>query len=345
MQEALEERNVQTFALDCPTRKQLPRAIFRLARLLRREQIDIVQTHTFYPTMVGLVAAKIARTPLSILTRHHADFTTLFHKPIHRQIDRWHSWMADQILSPSEFIKQCMVRFERLRPERATVVPHGFDFQLMKPRLTADERRALREEVGGDDKTLIGMVARLNVEKGHEYLFQAVPGIVVKKPDVRFIIIGAGPRGDELEKLVSDLKISDYVKFLGWRWDAWDLIEAMDIIAHPSIHEPFGIVYVESMALGRAVITTADSAAPEIIDDGETGMIVPPRNAEALKNAILLLLDNPERAAEMGREARRRAIERFNFPKMMREYERFYLESLSHEVPRVTASHTGLETG
>jgi glycosyltransferase involved in cell wall biosynthesis len=242
--------------------------------------------------------------------------------------------MADQLWSPSEFIKDCMVRYEGVPSERITVLWHGFDFELMKPRLSEDEKRALREEVGGDDKFLIGTVARLNVEKGHEYLFQAVPEVIKEHPEARFIIIGAGPRREELERMVAELGIKDYVNFLGWRWDAWNLIEAMDLIAHPSLHEPFGIIYVESMALEKAVVTTNESASPEIIDDKETGVIVPPRDGKALARAILEVMRSPERARLMGEEARRRAQERFNFPKMMKEYERRYIEWLNQKAPQ-----------
>ncbi len=326
MHEALEERGVGTFALDAPPRTGVPKAIWKLTQLLRRERVDIVQTHTFYPTKVGLLAARMARTPLTILTRHHADFTTLFNKPLYLKLDRWHAMMADHVWSPSEFIKGCLLRHERIPEERITILPHGFDFELMKPRLGAHERRALREEVGGDDKFLIGTVARLNVEKGHEYLFRAVPSIVERHPEARFVIIGDGPRRQELEAMVASLGIGEYVKFLGWRWDAWNLIESMDLIAHPSLHEPFGIVFVESMALERAVVTTGESAAPEIIDDGETGVIVPPRDPEALSRAVLDVMGDAGRAHRMGREARRRAIDRFNFGKMMKEYEHCYVD-------------------
>lgn len=343
MHEALEERGVTTFSLEAPTRKQLPRAIRRLAKLLRREQVDIVQTHTFYPTTAGLMAAKFARTPLTILTRHHADFTTLFNKPIHRRIDRWHAMTADRVWSPSDFIKQCMMRYEGVPEEKITILAHGFDFELMKPRLSADERRALREEVGGDDKFLIGTLARLNVEKMHEYLFQAIPGVVEKEPRARFLLLGIGPRREELEAMVAKLGIGDYVKFLGWRSDAWNLIEAMDLVAHPSSREPFGILFVESMALERAVVTTSDSASVEILDDGETGVIVAPRDSEALKCGILEMIANPDRAREMGREARRRAIDRFNFPKMMREYERCYVDWLYQKSPQTIESSPSLQ--
>ena len=114
------------------------------------------------PTSVGLAAARLAGTPLTILTRHHADFTTLFNKPIHRRIDRWHALFADQIWTPSEFIKDCMVRHEGVPAERITVLPLAFNFDVMKPSLHPEKRRALRDEMGGNDDYIIGMVGRLS---------------------------------------------------------------------------------------------------------------------------------------------------------------------------------------
>lgn len=324
LHDSLEQRGLRTFALDAPRRRQTARAALRLASILRRERVDIVQTHTVNPTTVGLIAAKLARTPLTILTRHHADFTTIFDKPIHREIDRLHALTADRVWAPSQYIRRCMLEYEHVPPERITVLAHGFDFELMRPRLDPARRRELRESLGGDDKILIGTIARLNVEKGHEYLLRAVPAIVRAHPNVRFLFAGAGPRRAELEQMIAELGIGEHVRLLGWRNDAWDVIEATDLMAHPSLSEPFGIVFVEAMALERAVVTTSRSAAPEIIDDGETGMIVPPRDSEALARAIGELVAQPERAHAMGIEARRRAVERFNFPKMMREYEASY---------------------
>jgi glycosyltransferase involved in cell wall biosynthesis len=326
---SLEQHGIRSFALEAPRRRQTATAVLRLASLLRRERVDIVQTHTVNPTTVGLLAAKLARTPLTILTRHHADFTTIFHKPVHREIDRLHALSADRLWSPSEYIKQCMVRYERIAPERIAVVPHGFDFSIMKPRLEQERRRALRESLGGDDKILIATIARLSVEKGHEYLLRAIPAIVRAYPNARFLFAGSGPRKEELERMIAELGIGEYVRLLGWRKDPWDVIEAMDLIAHPSLSEPFGIVFVESMALEKAVVTTGESAAPEIIDHGETGMILPPRDPDAMARAILELLADPARRRRMGEEARRRADAKYNFPKMMREYERCYDEWLA----------------
>lgn len=321
LHDALEERGIEALALGVTSRKQYPVAVARLASMLRRRRVEVVQTHLFDPTSVGLAAARLAGTPLTILTRHHADFTTLFNKPIHRRIDRWHALFADQVWTPSEFIKGCMVRHEGVPAERITVLPLAFNFDAMKPSLDAERRRTLRDEMGGNDDYIIGMVGRLSVEKGHEYLLGAMPELLRRHPHVRLALVGEGPRRPELERMILQLGIGDRVKLLGWRWDAWNLIEAMDLIAHSSIHEPFGIVYVESMAMEKAVVTTDESGAPEILDHGVTGLIVPPRSSEALAVAISELVADPARCRAMGLEGRRRAIEKYAFPTMIKRYE------------------------
>jgi glycosyltransferase involved in cell wall biosynthesis len=198
LHDALEERGIEALTLGVTSRKQYPFAVARLASMLRRRRVDVMQTHLFDPTSVGLAAARLAGTPLTILTRHHADFTTLFNKPIHRRIDRWHALFADQIWTPSEFIKDCMVRHEGVPGERITVLPLAFNFDVMKPSLDAEKRRALRDEMGGNDDYIIGMVGRLSVEKGHEYLLAAMPEHIRRHTRVRHALYGDGPRRPHL---------------------------------------------------------------------------------------------------------------------------------------------------
>ena len=127
-----------------------------------------------------------------------------------------------------------------------------------------------------------------------------MPELLGRHPRVRLALVGEGPRRPELERMIHQLGIGHRVKLLGWRWDAWNLIEATDLIAHSSIHEPFGIVYVESMAMEKAVVTTDESGAPEILDHGVTGLIVSPRSSEALAAAISELVADPARCRAHG---------------------------------------------
>jgi glycosyltransferase involved in cell wall biosynthesis len=324
LHDALEERGVRSFVLNAPSYRHTATAVWRLTKIIRRERVDILQTHLFHPATVGLLAATVTRVPLRIVTRHHSDFTTVFRRPLHRRIDRWHALAADHVMAASHAVKRAMVRYEGVPEARIAVTPYGYDFTALCPRLTPEARAGLREHLGGDGSRLIATVARLSVEKGHEYLFRAIPAVVRAHPEARFLLLGTGPLREQLERLARDLGIDRHVEFLGWRSDALDVMEASDLVVHPTLHEAFCSVIIESMALERPLVATDVAAAPEQVDHGESGLLVPPRGPEALARGVLQLLDDPALAARLGREARRRVTERFNFPRMMREYEQLY---------------------
>ncbi|HEV3165921.1 MAG TPA: glycosyltransferase [Isosphaeraceae bacterium] len=324
MHEALERLGVRCFALEVASRSRWPFAIARLSKLLRDERIDLVQTHLFDPSVIGLIAARLAGTPYKVVTRHHSDFTTLFHRPIHCQIDRWQALTADRVMAASDAVRRAMMQFERVPAERIEIGRYGYDFEALRPCLSPERRKDLRESLGGGGNYLIGTVARLSIEKGHEYLLRAVPTILRLYPDSRFVLVGTGPLRAELERIVDAIDARARVQFTGWRADAQHLIEAMDLVVHPTLHEAFCSVIIEAMALERPLIATDVAAAREQIDHGETGLIVPERDPKAIVEAVRELRNDKDRAVQMGREARRRVVERFNFPRMMREYESFY---------------------
>jgi glycosyltransferase involved in cell wall biosynthesis len=222
-----------------------------------------------------------------------------------------------------------MERYEHVPPRKITILSHAFDFDAMRPRLTPERRKQLRDEAGGNGRFLIGMVARLAIEKKHEVLLESVVEVRKRCPDAFFVIVGDGPRRGELERLATRLGVEQHVRFLGWRWDAWDLIESMNVIAHPSPREPFGIIYIEAMAFERAVVTTDDGAAPEIFEHGETALLVPPNDVKAFAGALIELATDPSRTASMGARGRERAIEKYAFPRLMPEYERYYERTLA----------------
>ena len=326
LHEAFEARGGRAYALDAPGYRRTPAAVWRLARLLARERVDIVQTHLFHPTTVGLLAAAAAGTPVRVVTRHHSDFTTIMNRPVHRRVDRWHALRADHVMAASHAVKRAMVRYERVPSDKIVVTPYGYDFTALRPRLGPDERRALREQLAGDDRTLIATTARLSIEKGHEYLFRAIPAVVARHPRATFLLLGTGPLREDLERRAREVGVDRHVRFLGWRSDALAVMEAADLVVHPTLHEAFCSVIIEAMALERPLVATDVAAAPEQIDPGETGWLVPPRDGDALARAVLDVLDDPDRAAGIGRQARRRVVERFNFPRMMAEYERWYAD-------------------
>jgi glycosyltransferase involved in cell wall biosynthesis len=324
LHDGLEQRGVEAQALGARDKRDYVAAALGLWTYLRRKRPDIVQTHLFYPSVIGLVAASAARTPVKIVTRHHSDFTTIFNHPLHRQADRIQALWADRVFAASAAVKRDMVRYEHIPPSKIAVTRYGYDFSVLRPTMSPDERAALRSHLGGEDATIIATVARLSPSKGHYYLFQAIPEILRHHPSCRFVLLGSGPLQRELIALAEEIGVSSSVLFLGWRADVWRYIEAADLVVHPSLHEAFCSVIIEAMALERPLVATNVAAAPEQVEDGASGILVPARNAAALAAAVCDLLDDFRRAEAMGKAARRRVNEEFNFPKMMSLYESFY---------------------
>jgi FkbM family methyltransferase len=333
LHDELEVRGMPAWALDVTDRWAYPRAVHRLRRILRRERVDIVQTHGFHPSLLGLTAGTLARTPVKVLTRHYSDLTTLCDLPIHRQVDRLQALWADHVVAVSDAVKRSMLRYERTPATKISVVRCGYEFDLLRPRLSAEARRHIRSAIGADDRIVVVTVARLSREKGHEHLLRAVPPLVWRHPDLLFVLVGSGPLRQQLAALAGTLGVADHVRFLGWRADARELIEASDLVVHPSLSEAFCNVVIEAMALERPLVATDVGGAPEQVDDGETGILVPARDARALEGAIERVLSDGS-AAEMGREARRRVTARFGIGRTTRSEERLYDHLLgrgSHE--------------
>lgn len=324
LHEELERRDVRTFAMGATSKRDFPIAVVRLRKLLRNQQVDILQTHLFWPSLLGLSAGALARTPTKLVTRHHSDFTTTFNRPIHRRIDRVQALWADQVLAASAAVKRDMIQYESVPSDRIVVTRYGYDFDALRPHLTSDERAKLRRELGVADRTMVATIARLSPSKGHRYLFEAMVDSIKSHPDLMLLLVGSGPLESDLKRLAADLGIADHVRFLGWRSDAHSIIEAADLVVHPSLHEAFCSVIIESMALERPLVTTSVAAAPEQVDHAETGLLVPPRDAQGLCSAIHELLSDRDSASRMGSVARERVIARFNFPRMMALYEQVY---------------------
>jgi len=324
---ALESRDMPAFALGATSKRDYPRAVIELRSLLRHERIDLVQTHLFYPSLLGLVAASLARTEAKLVTRHHSDFTSLYDRPVHRQLDRLQAYWADRVIASSAAVERAMIDLEHVPSRKITVVRYGFDFGVLTPRLTPEARRRLRADLGGDQRVLVATIARLSLAKGHKDLFAAFAALTGDH-DFVLLLAGHGPLRDELEHQARALGLADRVRFLGWRPDAWAIMEASDLVVHPSYTEAFCNVIIEAQALERPLVATNVAAAPEQIDDGETGLLVPPHDPGAIRLAVERVLSDRSAAEAMGQEARRRVVERFGIGRAVGLYESIYGELL-----------------
>jgi glycosyltransferase involved in cell wall biosynthesis len=190
----------------------------------------------------------------------------------------------------------------------AEVVHNGLPLGDVVPRRAAD---IVRSELGLPPVApVIGMLGRLEYWKGHETFLDAAAKLSAIHPEVRYLIVGDATYGepdypDDLKQFAKDLGIADKVVFTGFRPDIYDLLNVMDIYVHPSIEpEPFGRGIIEAMALAIPVVASSEGGPLEIIDNGGTGFLVEPGNAESLSRVLAQMLDNPEVISVIGRNGR-----------------------------------------
>jgi glycosyltransferase involved in cell wall biosynthesis len=183
------------------------------------------------------------------------------------------------------------------------------------------------------DVVTIGFVGRLVDQKGCDDLISAFAALVAEGAPVRLVIVGDGPLRPALEARVVDLGLADRVEFLGFRDDAAALMATMDIVAVPSLFEPFGIVAVEAMVQARPVVASAVGGLTETVEDGVTGRLVPPGNPQRLAEALRDLVRSSATRLQMGRAARQRALDLFSPERTIAAYSQIYTELTAKSEP------------
>lgn len=284
----------------------------RVATYLRRLRPDIVHTHLIHADLYGLFAAWRAGVPHAVSSRHNNN---PFHRrPLIKWLKRMAMRRADRVIAISHAVAQSVADVDRVDASRIVTIHYGFE----PPQYAADARDTARAMVGlPSGVPLIGMFGRLIPEKGVDVLLNALPQVRQQHPDVRLLIVGDGVLRASLEAQAQELGLSDTVTFAGWVERAYRMMPACDLIVMPSRLEGFGLVALEAMSAARPLIASRASALPEIVLDGETGLLVPPEDAPALGAAIVALLDNPAYAAALGQAGLRRLRAEFSVDKMV----------------------------
>ncbi len=324
LRELMETQDVSSFSCGSRSRASYARGLVRLAAFLRRERVAILHTHLFEPSVVGLLAGVVARTPLRVMTRHYSDYHTRIDKRWHVRLDRLCTRLASGVIAVSRHTADHLLEAEGAPHEKVHVVTNGIDFERVKPSGPGAAAR-VREELGLDGVPLLLVPARLHAEKGHRYLFEALPQLR-RRLEGRFAVLVAGEGSYEsvYRREVEALGCQDLVHFLGFRRDMPDLMAAADVVVLPSVAEAFGLVLAEALFLGVPVVATRVGGIPEIVDDGVDGVLVPPADSAALADALAALVGDPARRSALAGRGRAKVVERFSFERMVRSYEALY---------------------
>jgi glycosyltransferase involved in cell wall biosynthesis len=175
----------------------------------------------------------------------------------------------------------------------------------------------------------VGIVGRLFPIKNHHLFLDAAARIAKQAPETRFVIVGDGALRADLEKMACDLGIGESVLFLGWRQDMARILADLDVLVVSSDNEGTPVSAIEAMASGKPVVATRVGGLPDVITEGRTGYLVPPKDAAALADAVLKLIADAEARARMGQAGRQAACERFAETRLIRDTEALYRQLLA----------------
>jgi sugar transferase (PEP-CTERM/EpsH1 system associated) len=298
----------------------------RLARALREDGIALLHAHQYTPWFYGSVAAALGwGRPRILFTEHGRHFPD---SPRAKRIlfNKCLTPFTDGFVAVSAFIRDCLRDNEGLDEKRIRVLYNGID----PARFDAHpDRLALRREQGlGENDPVVGTPARFAPVKNHATLLEAFRLVVQRLPEAKLVLAGDGPLRAELQARAHELGIEKSVRFLGVRRDVPALLRTWDVFCLSSLSEGTSVTLLEAMASGLPSVVTAVGGNPEVVRDGETGRLVPSRNAEALASALLDTLTDRAEAQRMGAKGRERVRERFTLSRMLKGYAGLYREIL-----------------
>lgn len=303
------------------------RYIPRLARHLATIRPHILHLHNPTAFFYGTLAGKLARVPCIVYTEHGRDFaSSKCNKYLHRVLGR----LVKRIVVVSES-GRALLEAEGVPGGRILTIHNGIEDARFQ---NGVDRWGMRAGLGFDrEQPLIGIVARLDPIKDHASLLRAMRRVTQAHADATLLIIGDGPLRADLERQAAELGLGRSVRFLGTRDDVPELLAALDVVVLTSLSEGLSLTLLEESAAGKPMVATAVGGNAEIIEDGKTGLLVPPGDEEALAGAINGLLADPERAQAIGQEARLRFLRGFTLKRMVSQYVEVYEDCVAESFP------------
>jgi glycosyltransferase involved in cell wall biosynthesis len=291
-----------------------------IARLIKEWNVSLVHNNnSLMGNRAGVIGAHLAGVPQVCHVRGLAEFS---------RVERGLASFVDAFIYMSRAVEQLYLDLG-IPQEKGHVVYDGFNTEISAKK----QAHECRAELGlTEQDKVITNVGRLDWWKGQDYFLQAIAQLVLSEPNIKALLVGSPDNNSvsqafhqKLVQMVADLRLSDHVIFTGFRSDVQDLMAASDVVVHSSSEpEPFGRVVVEAQLMGRPVVATGAGGVLDIIQDRETGLLVPPQDADAMAQAIGWLLQNREQAETMGQCSRQRAQERFTVQQHITQVQHIY---------------------
>jgi glycosyltransferase involved in cell wall biosynthesis len=309
-------------------------AVRHLARLIRTERPQILHTHTAKAGAVGRVAALLAgdaRPPIVVHTFHGHVLRGYFNPPAtlaFRTLERWLASVTTRLIAVSPEVRDDLVRLGVAPREKFTVIRLGIE---LDERVGADgeARRETRRRMGiSPDAFVVGWVGRMTAVKRTDDVLLAFKGVVARGVDARLCLIGDGPDRRRLERRAHELGIVRRCLFVGYQDDVAPYYEAIDALLLPSANEGTPVSVIESLAAERPAVATRVGGVPDIVREGVDGYLVDVGDAETLAERLVELAGDPDKRDAMGREGRKRVLERYAVDRLVDDVDALYRELL-----------------
>jgi glycosyltransferase involved in cell wall biosynthesis len=323
LREQSEAENLTVFPYFKPGLQRIAVTI-QIKKLLSAQKYDIVHTHLSHDLWRLVPALHLAKHPSKLILTKHMGSSVKKTDPLHRYIYN----RVDLILGISNYIVENVRRTCPVPPEKVSLLPNAIVPESYNP--AEFDKAALRRELGIEEAALvIGILGRFTPMKGHREFFRAAQLIKDQATGpICFLVVGSASFGEEayeqeIRKMVIDLDVTEETIFTGFQADSRKMLAVMDILAFPSHKESFGLTLLEAMAMEVPAVASNSGGVPDIVIDGETGILVPPQNAELLAKEIINMMKSPEQRRRFGTAGRRRVEERYSFKEYMKNLEKF----------------------
>jgi glycosyltransferase involved in cell wall biosynthesis len=304
-------------------------AFFSLWRLVLRERPAIVHTHTSKAGILGRCAAKLAGVPTIVHTPHGHVFYGHF-RPFSSRffllVEKILALITDRMIALTESEREDYIASAVSHSKKIITIHSGVEVDhYMNAKVNVEEKR---RTLGLDPKVLVvGTVGWLLPIKGPMYLLRAMERVWLSHPEIQLVFVGKGDLESELRKKASQIWVTKRVKFLGWRDDIPEIMNILDVFVLPSLNEGMGRVLIEAMAAGKPIIASNVGGIPDLVIQGENGLLVPEKDIKALAEGIEYLLENQRERIEMGEKGRKMATN-YGVNSMVEKIDRLYLELL-----------------
>jgi glycosyltransferase involved in cell wall biosynthesis len=325
------DRGVPHFVVGEPPVLMYGLTALRLARLLKDHRVDVLHAHHYYEALIGALATRVARRTRLILGRHYSDSIHALESGVKRRalltLEALANHTARRIVVPSSYVKRILLT-QGIQEQKVDLIPYGLDRDKY-PTLSSTEVADLRRDLGLGGRLVLGTFGRIDGQKGHSLMLQAIANLRNEFPAILWLVVGEGAARASLEARVRNLGLTPHVHFVGWRRDALRIMRCVDAVVQPTLQEAFSQVMVEALWMERALLISDVGGVADLVRHESDGLVVPRGDRAALEAAVSRLLKDPGLRARLGREGRQQVEDMLAGDRIMPQYAESYARAIA----------------